>query len=288
MKPTAIHQTQTNCLPRLSHPDWEHIQVEQFQRPPGEGRFYSGDAHVISLSLAPRPVRLLQIQGDQTYTGMYRQGDVSITPAKVPFFARWDSEDCYLQIRLAAQFVQRVASETLGQDADRLELYPEFRTRDRQIEAIATMLLTELQQGRLGNRLYIESLANVLTVHLCRQYAATKPLLPVYEGGLPQRHLQQVLDYINDHLDQDIKLTDLAALPDMSPFHFSRLFKQSIGSSPYQYVLQQRIERAKRLLRQTDQPIIDIAFQCGFNSHSHLSKQFRHFTGATPKVYRAN
>ncbi len=114
----------------------------------------------------------------------------------------------------------------------------------------------------------------------------TKPQLPIYEGGIPQRQLQQILDYIDTHLERNIKLADLARLLDMSQFHFSRLFKQSIEMSPYQYLIQQRIERAKQLLKKTDRLIVDIALECGFNSHSHLSKQFRQFTGMTPKAYR--
>ncbi|MEO0708429.1 MAG: helix-turn-helix transcriptional regulator, partial [Cyanobacteria bacterium J06649_5] len=77
-------------------------------------------------------------------------------------------------------------------------------------------------------------------------------------------------------------------LLDMSQFHFSRLFKQSLGISPYQYLLQQRVECAKQLLKNTDRLITDIAFTCGFNSHSHLSKQFKQLTGMTPKAYRSS
>ena len=125
-------------------------------------------------------------------------------------------------------------------------------------------------------------------MQLLRQYSASKPQLAVYEGGLPQRQLRQVLEYIHAHLEQDIKLADLAGSIGMSQFHFSHLFKQSIGTSPYQYLLQQRIERAKQLLKQTDRSIVDIALECGFNSHSHLSKQFRQLTGMTPKSYRSD
>ncbi|WP_337884229.1 AraC family transcriptional regulator [Fischerella thermalis] len=248
-------------------------------------KFHYSDEHAICLSLAPRPVRLLQIQGGKTYAGLYGKGDISITPAKVPFFARWDRDDHYLQIRIASSFIQNVARETI---CEQVELRCEFRTRDPQIEAIAMLLFAELKQENLGGRLYIESLANVLAVHLLRQYSALKPRLSVYEGGLRERQLSQVLEYINEHLNQDIKLADLAKLLGMSQFHFSHLFKRSIGTAPYQYLLQQRIERAKQLLRQTDQSIMEIAFLCGFNSHSHLSKQFRQLTGMTPTAYRAN
>jgi AraC family transcriptional regulator len=281
---------QPTCIPLSSSQTqgWENILVEQFQAPPGECTIYYADEHAICLSLAPRPVRFLQIKGGKTHTSLYGKGDISITPAQVPFFARWEDDDHYMQIRLASQFLQSVAREALNLDLDHLELLPEFRTRDPQIEAIGMMLLAELQQDNLGGRLYIESLSNVLAVHLLRQYAAAKPILPIYEGGLSQHQLVKVLDYINDHLDQEIKLADLAALLDMSQFHFSHLFKQAIGTSPYQYLLQQRIERAKQLLQQTERSIMDIAFACGFNSHSHLSKQFRQMTGTTPKAYRAS
>ncbi|MDZ8026176.1 MAG: helix-turn-helix domain-containing protein [Nostoc sp. SerVER01] len=283
-------QTQTTCLPILSSQNqgWENILVEEFQHPPGEGRSYYSDEHAICLSLASRPVRLLQIQGGKTHTGLYGKGDVSITPAKTPFFARWDLEDHYLQIRIASDFIQSVARETIETNAEQLELLTEFRTRDPHIESIAMMLLSELKRENLGGRLYIESLANVLAVHLLRQYSAIKPRLAVYNGGLPERQLLQVLEYIDAHLHQDIKLADLAKLLGISQFHFSHLFKQAMGIAPYQYLLQQRVERAKQLLKKSDRSIIEIALVCGFNSHSHLSKQFRQLTGITPKAYRQN
>jgi AraC family transcriptional regulator len=281
---------QPTCIPLSSSQTqgWENILVERFQSSPGECTIHYADEHAICLSLAPRPVRFLQIKGGKMHTSLYGKGDISITPAQVPFFARWEDDDHYMQIRLASQFLQSVAREALNLDLDHLELLPKFRTRDPQIESIGMMLLAELQQDNLGGRLYIESLSNVLAVHLLRQYAAAKSTLPVYEGGLSQHQLVKVLDYINDRLDQEIKLADLAALLDMSQFHFSHLFKQSIGTSPHQYLLQQRVERAKQLLKHTDQSIMDIAFACGFSSHSHLSKQFRQLTGTTPKAYRAS
>jgi AraC family transcriptional regulator len=289
MNTPITHQIECIHLPILSsrNQGWENIVVEQFQNPAGEGKTYYSDEHAICLSLAPRPVRFLQIKGGKTHAGLYGKGDISITPAKTSFFARWNEDDRYLLIRIASNFIQNVAMEALNLNPDCLELIPEFRMRDRQVEAIGMMLLAELEQENLGGRLYIESLTNVLAVHLIRQYSTLQPRLAIYEGGLPERQLAQVLEYINEYLDRDIKLADLAKLLGMSQFHFSYLFKRSLEKSPYQYLLQQRIERAKQLLKQTDKSIVDIAFLCGFNSHSHLSKQFRQLTGMTPKAYRA-
>ncbi|MDJ0633438.1 MAG: AraC family transcriptional regulator [Xenococcaceae cyanobacterium MO_188.B29] len=290
MENSAIHRSQTNGLSQLSSQTqpWENIQVQQLQNSPGEGNCHFESQHTLFMSLASRPIHYVQVQGGKTHMGLYRRGDISITPANTPLFVRWEGEENCLQIRLTTQFMQSVARETLEQDLDRLELLPEFQIRNPQIEAIGMMLLTELQQEHSNNRLYLDSLANILAVNLLRHHTAIKPRLPIYEGGLPPRQLQQVLDYIDTHLAQNIKLTDLARLLDMSQFYFSRLFKQSIGITPHQYVSQQRVERAKQLLKKTDRLIVDIALECGFNSHSHLSKQFRQFTGMTPKAYRAS
>lgn len=266
---------------------WENILVEQYQNPPGEASCHYPNQHAIYLSLVPRPIRLQHTQGGKTYMGLYGKGDICFTPANVPFFCRWDSHDQFLQICISSNFMQSVARETININPEQLELLPQIRRRDCQIEAIGMMLLAELQQENVGSRLYVESLTNLLTVHLLRQYATSKSIA-TYDGGLPQNQLIQVLEYINAHLDRDIKLADLAALLDISQFHFSHLFKQSMGIAPYQYLLQQRIERAKLLLKQTERSIVEIALDCGFSSHSHLSKQFRKFNNITPKAYRVN
>lgn len=288
MKPIASHQMVCASQPLFSSQTqgWENILVEEFHHPAGEGRMLYLHEHVICLSLAPRPVHLLQIQGDKSYTGLYGKGDFSITPAQAPFFARWQDDDRLLQIRITTRFMEQVAGEALAMNSDQLEVIPEFQIRDPQLEAIGLMLRSEMQQGNVGGRLYIESLANVLAVQLLRKHSASKSHLSVYAGGLPQRQLLQVLEYIHEHLEQDIKLTDLAGLIGTSQYHFSHLFKQTIGIAPYQYLLQQRIEQAKLLLKQSDRSIMDIALDCGFNSHSHLSKTFRKLTGMTPKAYR--
>lgn len=264
-----------------------HVQVDLLQYSSGEANCLFEGEHTLYMSLAARPIHYLQAQDGKTHTGLYQRGEMLITPANTPLFVRWEGEENCLQIRLSDEFMRNVARETVVGDCDRITLKPEFQTRNPQLESISTMLLNEHQQGSLSNRLYIDSLSNVLAVTLLRQHATTRPHLPIYEGGLPPRQLQQILDYIDAHLDQEIKLSDLAQLLDMSQFHFSRLLKQSLGISPYQYLLQQRVERAKQLLKNTDRLITDIALACGFNSHSHLSKQFKQLTGMTPKAYRS-
>ncbi|RZM75229.1 helix-turn-helix domain-containing protein [Leptolyngbya iicbica] len=287
----AASQPQSDLPPEsppaiASSPQTPDIQLEHLQYPPGEGIVHSPDRHTLFVSLTPRPIRYHQAQDGKCHDALYRHGDFTVTPADLSFFARWqDTENC-LQLQVSDRWLRSVAQETLAGVGDRLTLVPTFQSRSGQIAAIATLMLTELQHQHPGGALYLDSLAQALTVQLLRQHGSTQAQLPQYEGGLPPYQLRQVLDYVDNHLTHDIKLADLAQLLTMSPFHFGRMFKQSIGVSPHQYVIQQRVERAKRLLKQGDRPIIDIAFDCGFSSHSHLTKQFRQLTGVTPTAFR--
>ncbi len=290
----ALEQSQSTDSSTVgSHPsesalvlETETIQIEHLQFPPGEGDFHSEAAHTLFVNQTSRPMPYLQTQDGKTYTGLYHHGDMLITPANTPLFVRWEGNENCLQIQLPEAFLKRVAEETLGKNGDHFTLVPTFHSRNQQLEAIATLLMAEVQQPQSSGSLYLDSLANVLAVQLLRNYGTNLAQIPSYEGGLPIYQLNQVLDYIDAELAEGIKLADLASLLNMSPFHFGRMFKQSMGISPHQYVIQQRVERAKHLLKHSDQAIIDIALECGFNSHSNLSKQFRKVMGMTPKTFR--
>ena len=265
----------------------ETIQIELLQFPSGEGDFHSETNHTLFVNQTSRPINYLQTQDGKTYNGLYHHGDMLITPANTPLFVRWEGDENCLQIQLPEAFLKRVAEETLGKNGDYLNLVPTFQCRNKQLEAIATLLMAEIQQGQSSSLLYLDSLANVLAVQLLRNYGKNSVQLASYEGGLPIYQLNQVLDYIDAKLAEKIKLADLANLLNMSQFHFGRMFKQSMGISPHKYVIQQRIERAKNLLTQNDLAVIDIALDCGFNSHSNFSKQFLKVMGMTPKTFRS-
>jgi AraC family transcriptional regulator len=128
------------------------------------------------------------------------------------------------------------------------------------------------------------SAATFLAVHLLQNYTTRKSSIREYEGGLPQQKLKQAIDYIQEHLAQQIFLNELANDLGISRYYFCRLFKQSTGLSPHQYVIQQRVERAKQLLVQGKMSIANIAQACGFTHQSHLNRHFKRLTGVTPKT----
>jgi AraC family transcriptional regulator len=112
------------------------------------------------------------------------------------------------------------------------------------------------------------------------------PTITFKNRSLTHTQLQQVSDYINTHLDRDLSLVQIAGVINISPTYFASLFKHATGISPHQYVIRQRVERAKLLLSKTDLMIADIALQVGFSSQSHLTQQFKRLTSMTPKQIR--
>jgi AraC family transcriptional regulator len=136
-------------------------------------------------------------------------------------------------------------------------------------------------------RLYIESLTQALIIHLLRHYSEVAQIVTSENRSLTHIQLQEAIDYIHTHLDRDLSLFQIAKVINISPTYFASLFKRATGTSPHQYVIQQRVEQAKVMLSKTDMAIADIALQVGFSSQSHLTQQFKRLTGVTPRQVRS-
>jgi AraC family transcriptional regulator len=143
-------------------------------------------------------------------------------------------------------------------------------------------LKTDLETGASGSRLYTDAISNALLVHLFQFYSAHKDISE-YTGKLTKIQLEQVVNYIHEYLDRDISLAELAAIVQMGSRHFSRLFKQSTGLSPYQYLIKCRVDKAKELLQQKDSSIAQTAQAVGFANQSHLSRHFKRLLGVNPR-----
>lgn len=214
-----------------------------------------------------------------------QNGNIFITPANVNHkSALLDNDSEFIVLDLDPAFIANCIHESINLEC--LEVVPHFVQSDPLIYQIGLSLKVELTAHVSGERFYAESLLTALWAHLLRKYVSRPLQLPKYFHGLPKYKLEQAIAYIYEHLDQNIQLADLASVVGMSLHYFCRSFKQSVGISPYQYVIQQRLERAKLLLKQRDLAISEIALQCGFANQDHFTKTFRQIVGMTPKAYR--
>jgi AraC family transcriptional regulator len=244
--------------------------------------------HLLSVQINTNYHQFRQVSrfARQEYDGRFSPFNMLLLPARTSAFFWWNETDECVVFAIEPTTLQQIAIETDCLNPTQVELRPIVYDRDPKIEFFAKAFQEEMQNGGLGGQLYGESLANLFLIHLLRHYCAFEPKLKQYQGGLPKHKLQQAVDYIQSNLDQKLSLEAIAQHLNMSVYHFCDLFKQSVGIAPYKYVLQQRVERAKQLLKDEERAIVDIALECGFANQTHLNKHFRKFTGMTPKTYR--
>lgn len=221
---------------------------------------------------------------DVSKSDSIKTGDIVVIPANVGHGVRWVGEVGIILIGLdPALFAYAIDDDS---NLNQTKLVPQFATPDPLVYQLAGALKAMLEQEPSGNRLYAETAAAMLSIHLLQRYGQQHLELKDYTDGLPRSTLHQVIDYIHTHLDQELGLADLAAIANLSPHYFTRLFKQSTGCTPHQYVIRCRVKRAKALLLKGENAIAEIAQKVGFANQAHLNTHIKRILGVTPKMIR--
>jgi AraC family transcriptional regulator len=222
-------------------------------------------------------------RGGITHRGVSVHGYSDIIPAGTP--SRWEMKesDTVLLLGLTQALIRNVA-EAAGLDPRHVKIVNRFQTRDTKIEHIGWALKEEMETGYPNGRLYIESLAQALAVHLLNRHSSHSREMTSSNGGISGRRLKQVLSYIEDNLGQDLSLQSIAGVSGLSASYFKTAFRTSVGHPVHQYVIQRRVERARSLLAAGELPISQIALETGFAHQSHLAYHMRRVLGVTPKT----
>jgi AraC family transcriptional regulator len=271
----------------LSSSGWDSIYLELHQQPKFDVAEHQHTMHVIAYGLSYQSLECSS--GERWLDGKLRKetrnnGDIAIIPTGVSHRCNWNTPAQFMVLAIEPALLKQVGQDLV--DPDRIELIPHFMCRqDVLIQGIFSTLREELESSKIGGYLLIDSLKTTLAIHLLRNYCTTQPKLGNYQDGLSKSTLHKVTEYINEHLQNEIKLIELAAIAQISPYHFLRLFKQSMAVTPHQYILQSRIEKAKCLLQHTQLSIAEIAVRVGFCDQSHLTRCFKRIIGVTPKQF---
>ena len=293
VSPLELRQRSTKTLMLSSRQlNWNSILVEQCQYSPSpkEAESPALSDHRLILPLGP-PAPLIQKRDNRLHESILQKGDSIFVPAGHSGSWRCPTKELdrppkqQLHIWLKPESIEQ-AAEAADIDIDRLDLTNSFGQKDSQLYHIAMLLLAELQSNNIMGRLYVESLTQVLIIHLLRHYSTFGQPITFENRTLSDPRLQQAIEYIHAHLNRDLSLVEIARVTNISPTYFASLFKRATGIAPHKYVIQQRVKRAKLLLLKTDLAIADIALQVGFSNQSHLTRHFKRLTGMTPKQIR--
>lgn len=282
---TITNSFPTNFLlhaPLLSSQDagWNGIVLEHHSQPAQETPEQNLVRHNVSIYLGRKAWYERLVKG-RAVRDHLRCGDIIINGYQK---TRWHNAGEYLLLHLESSLVPHAAADLI--DTNRIEIVQQYKTRDPLIQHIGLALKSELESEGLGSRLYVESLFNTLCLHLVRHYSTSGQNVLADSATLPRDKLRFATEYINENLEKDLTLSEIATSVGMSPYHFARAFKQITGLPPHQYLIKRRIEKAKSLLTQTNLAIAEIAYRVGFASQSHFTTLFRKHTTTTPKAYR--
>jgi AraC family transcriptional regulator len=268
----------------LLRTEWDSITVEYGQMLE-IGEFDAAmPQQGVAVAFTPQDHVTWSVDGGDRQTTALAPGSVFLYASRQFVWHDRDKPSDWLQITFDPQFLSQIATE--NNSSTDFELEHRVLFLDPTILHIAQLLKTEVIGGGIAGKLFVESLRNVLAIHLLRHYCQTSKPVPANDKRLSLVQLQQLKEYVEENLAEDLSLAELAAIVPMSEFHFARLFKAAMGETPYRYITQRRIERAKVLLSVTQLSVAEIAYRVGFANQSHFTAQFRKLVGTTPKHYR--
>ncbi|MEM9027373.1 MAG: AraC family transcriptional regulator [Pseudomonadota bacterium] len=261
------------------------LTLEYFEAQPGTmpERVYA--QHHILLNYRAEPHRVENWRDGEHRDFTYHKDEIVVTPAGIRSGWRWHAKSKVIVVTLEPDKLERFAQSELGLllTTRQLQDLPQFTDAD--ICQAGWLLKDALETRDVGSELMFESLARVFLIKLLQKYG-DRDELPELAKGFTSRHYKRVLDYVSENFGKSVTLDTLAKEAGLSPSHFSRLFKQTIGQSPMQFVLSYRVEQAKKMLADPNRALIDVALSCGFADQAHFSRVFKQSAGSTPKAWR--
>ena len=263
--------------------DWNDVHFEYHHHSSHETPEHHPVQHVVAVQVEG------QVQAERRLDGKLKKeriiaGDMCIVPAHHAHWIHTKGEQGLIFLSLDPGFLKRIAYDVLNPRS--IELVPQFAKPDPLIHQISLSLKNVIQNNPTNSRFYADSLTVALAAHLIENYSARSSLFNEKCSNLEVVKVQTAIDYINDYLHDSLSLKTIAQTVDMSQYHLCRLFKQVTGMSPWQYVIQQRIDAAKRLLKQPKLSVTEISRSLGFSTQSQFTNFFRKHSGMSPTAYR--
>jgi AraC family transcriptional regulator len=260
---------------------WGLISAGIINRVAGEVNWRSG-YHRVAVALTVEQ-GTAHIDGGPAQAFRLLPGEFSFTPAGVSTRVIQNSARMMQTVQSPAAYDSIISEIVRGGTAHFETRYP---INDPLVSQMVSTLAHETESGLLDHFL-VDALNTALAVRIVRHFVDPSKIAPTPSNGLSRERLQRVYDYVEAHLDDRLTLMELAGVACLSPYHFSRSFKQAVGVGPQRYVMERRIDRAKTLMRRTRQPLASIALEAGLTDQSHLTSVFRRETGMTPGRFRA-
>jgi AraC family transcriptional regulator len=211
----------------------------------------------------------------------YRAGDLALCDRHV---GEWVGlmNVTHLQLGISDAALMASSDGAYGE----VELRASRKFADRRLSAMVAAVHAEMVAGFPSGRLFLDSLEQAMAVALVNGHAVRHRPVQLYRGGLGSARLRRIRELVRAKMEDDLSLDEMAESVGLSTAHFARMFRKSTGETPHQFVLRQRLERAKAMLRAPDARILDVAVACGFKTQQHFAQVFRDIWGVSPTEFR--
>jgi AraC family transcriptional regulator len=263
---------------------WRSLHASTQREQPYEHDCPSVPDHLLVLHMdGPVPVERQLPQGRGT--SLIPQGGTHIIPGGTQFSVRLRAPLQSLHLYLSDEVLRGVAGECGVRDPAGLEIIPRFGDTDPALTRLLLAVSDVLADEHPANSCYVDHLAAAIAARLVRHHSSS-PAVPAPAPKATARDIAPAIGFMRANLQRPLTLAEIASVTSCGPVQLTRRFRQVLGKPPHQYLIQLRIEAARRLLARSDLPVAEIALECGFASQEHLTRFFRRATGTTPASFR--
>jgi AraC family transcriptional regulator len=243
--------------------------------------------HHVLLNLQEKGHRVQNWRDGTLRDFTFCKDEVIVTPAGMRSGWRWYGQSDVIVVTLHPDKVQHFAQSELGMllAPEQFRDLPQFSDPD--LCAAGVILRDAMATDDMSSAVMFEAMSRVFLVKLLQKYGKRRAEEVELSARFTSQHYQRVLAYVQDRLDQTITVDQLASEAGMSPSHFARVFKETLGSTPMQYVMAYRVEQAMKMIEDPTRPLGVIALACGFSDQAHFTRSFKQVVGQTPRAFRA-
>jgi AraC family transcriptional regulator len=188
----------------------------------------------------------------------------------------------HLQLGISDAALMAASNDPNGE----VEMRPHRKFADSRLSALVAAVHAEMVAGFPNGRLFLDSVEQAMAVALVSGHAVRRRPVQLSRGGLGPARLRRISELVHAKMEDELSLDEMAQSVGLSTAHFARMFRKSTGETPHQFVLRQRLERAKAMLRAPDARVLDVAVACGFKTQQHFAQVFRDVCGTSPTGYR--
>jgi len=244
------------------------------------------DAFIVAVQLRDYPRHEYWEDGRQAKVTSLRAGDTNVYDIRRDPVFHINNPFHSVHFYLPRSGLNAIADDAQAAHVNELSYRPGVGHDDRTMRGLTQSLLPAFEHPEQANRLFVEHVTLAIGLHVASAYGGMKSEQRAAQGGLAPWQKRRALEVIEANLDGDVSALSLARACGLSASHFARAFRKSMGTTPHQWLLRLRVERAQEKLRDTDAPLTDIALACGFADQSHFTRVFSKLAGISPASWR--